>query len=137
MTKSVGAPTGHALAYSATSAQAASLVVDSGATVHMTQHRGLLHDFCPCKGWGVTGIDDRSLPIWGSGTMRVISSVDGVWRELEFPNSLYVQDMTVTLVSVPALTAAGASVSFTAHACEVSQQGELRLRATWTEQPTS
>ena len=102
------------------------LILDSGATSHMTSDLSLLHDVHPVKR-AVYMADGHIVHVTQAGTLRV----RGPHNTVAFGETLHVSTMTTTLLSVPRILASPShpAVAFSKQAATISINGRLSLRA--------
>jgi hypothetical protein len=83
----------------------AQLLLDSGASNHMTGDLRLLHDYKPYgHATRVKGISDSPLYAHGTGTVKIQHRASKGWVETEFRHVIYVEDMPYTLISLSTIT---------------------------------
>jgi transposase InsO family protein len=99
--------------------------VDSAATYHYCRHRDWFDSFTPLEGESVSLGDGRRVPILGQGDIsaRVPISATGSAEGL-LSNVQYVPDLTANLLSVPAMTAVGLSVTFQGRLCIIRNKSK-------------
>ena len=98
------------------------LIVDSGASHHMTHLREFLHGFEPVSADMpsiVFGAGGQTLPVAGMGTLIVTACGSDQCTQLALAKVLYVPDLTVNLVSLSAVTARGGTASFNNNSCYI------------------
>ena len=82
----------------------AEILMDSGATCHMTGDRSLLHDFQPRNDSlppEIYGATTGSLPVTGVGNLQLCSTLNGYPLDITIKNVLYVEGLAYTLLSLP------------------------------------
>ena len=99
---------------------AVSIIVDSGASHHMTPQRDLLSNFDAANSANPSAVivaSGQHLNVEGCGDIRLTSTADGRQQDVILKNALYVPSMDSSLLSVQAATAAGATVVFKHNRC--------------------
>lgn len=109
------------------------LILDSGATSHMTCVRSLLHHYTT----DLTGFpktirvaNAEEVPVKGRGTIKVLSTVANNVTEVCFKNVLHVPSLDVTLISLRRLDQQGVVAVFANDKCKLSKDGTEFLFAT-------
>ena len=106
-------------------------ILDSGATAHMTYDASIVRDARPPGPGDHSTIfvgDGEPLRVTAIGTMVVNSNTcDG---EVSFSNTLVVPELRQTLISIGALTAAGATGVISGGAIDIQHNGNTVLCAT-------
>jgi len=107
------------------------VLLDSGASQHMTFDRSLLSDFkpLPSEDGGVTLGDNSCMRAAGTGTLRVRYTGGSSPRLLEFRDVLYVPGLAYTLLSCGAMTAKGAVISISSAGLDAFLNGEKLFTA--------
>ena len=97
--------------------------VDSGASYHYCRHRDWFDTFTPVEGESVSLGDGRRVPILGQGDIsgRVPISASASASGL-LSNVQYAPALSANLLSVPAMTAGGLSVTFRGRLCTIRNQ---------------
>ncbi|OQR84382.1 hypothetical protein ACHHYP_13446, partial [Achlya hypogyna] len=102
------------------------LILDSGASSHMTGDLSLLHEVHPVQRT-VYMADGHTVQVTQAGTLRI----RGLHGTVSFANTLHVATMPKTLLSVARIVASPLSptVAFSTHDATISINGKLALRA--------
>lgn len=87
--------------------------IDSGASNHLTPHRAHLHDYRPfATPRELTAANNGALVALGSGTLKILSSVNGEERESEIRDVYYAPSVAAQLISFGKLEDQGWDVQF-------------------------
>ncbi|MCP4339240.1 MAG: DDE-type integrase/transposase/recombinase, partial [Desulfobulbaceae bacterium] len=106
------------------------IVIDSGATKHMSSQKERFVDYKELtEPQDVVLGNGDVVPAIGIGTLEINFQVGNGKRVLRLNNCLYVPDMNVTLFSVPATVEKGHEVIFRRDAACVMKDGKVILRA--------
>ena len=100
------------LVYSASSADSATVIVDSGATIHMMHDKSLFSSYVsgpPSVTHSVYTASGQSLPVAGYGTitLQITNARSGKKHTLDITDALHVPDLKENLLSVAALDRKG------------------------------
>ncbi|KAF0703123.1 hypothetical protein AaE_015536 [Aphanomyces astaci] len=108
----------------------AEVIVDSGATCHMTGDETILHDAIACKR-GVRLADGHPISVTTMGNVRMKSRDTG--RTVVFRNVLLVPSLTKTLISISRITdsADAASILFKKDYCNIRSRTHLSIVGKW------
>jgi hypothetical protein len=98
-------------------------IIDSGASIHMSMHKNILYNFRSSNGQSVTVSNGISIPIKGFGELAFqIADTTNKIHNIKLLTVAYVPDLTVNLISIPAITRAyNASAIFTENFCILSK----------------
>ncbi|RHZ00989.1 hypothetical protein DYB35_012343, partial [Aphanomyces astaci] len=104
----------------------AEVIVDSGATCHMTGDETILHDAIACKR-GVRLADGHPISVTTMGDVRMKSR--GTGRTVVFRNVLLVPSLTKTLISISRITDStdAASILFKKDYCNIRSRTHLSI----------
>lgn len=106
-------------------------IMDSGATQHITPHRGLLHNFREEEQeLSITFGNHQQAKVAGVGDTVLESCVNGVHNQIVLKGVLYVPGASANLFSVPRATSKGASIVFRQSKCLLVMNGETIAEAT-------
>lgn len=86
------------------------LIVDSGASVHLSGNKDILHDFKPMSPSGVQGISNQRMTATGTGNIRIKYMLGDEQIETVIHNVHYIAGVRHNLLSVPTLTDKGMTV---------------------------
>ena len=94
---------------------------DTGAIEHMTDRREWFSDFnsVPQGTWYVAVADDRKLPVRGTGTVKIIRTIDGQEKTGTLQGVLYIPDLRRNLFSIGLATEHGLSLTSKSGRCEL------------------
>lgn len=92
-------------------------IIDSGASMHMTNNRNIITDYNKKINMFVTIADGTQIPIEGIGIGRMSIISNGVRHNLTLPNIAFVPKLSINLISVRMLIANGAKVIFEKNKC--------------------
>lgn len=86
----------------------AQLLVDSGATDHMTGDIRLLHDYEPYSYvHTISGVAQTKMNATGTGTIKIESMIGGKVAQTSFKDVMHIEEMPFTLISLGKITSAG------------------------------
>ena len=108
------------------------IILDSGASHYMTPERKMLKDYQEGPGNGPSSIqvaNKSSIPVLGRGTLELNTWVKGKQHTVELKNVLHAPDLSLTLLSIPALLDDNAEVQFARNQCVVSFGGQPKMIA--------
>ena len=108
------------------------IVLDSGASHFMTPERKMLKDYQEGPGDGPSFIqvaNKSTIPVLGRGIMQLNTWVKGQQHTVELKNVLHAPDLSLTLLSIPALMDVNAEVQFARNQCIVSFDGQPKMIA--------
>lgn len=109
------------------------MLLDSGASNHMTPHRHLLHDYramAPGEREGISIGDKSKMPVCGIGTIVGDTLIDGKKFRASFGETLHVPGLAHTLLSVGMMTGRNATVRAEGDEMVVIKEGAERVMVT-------
>jgi hypothetical protein len=100
-----------------------SWIIDSGATIHMSMFKHILSNFRMSAGRSVVVSNGNSIPIEGFGEIAFqIPDTNNKIHNIKLTNVAYVPQLTVNLISVPAISKAfNANIIFNENSCILSK----------------
>ena len=107
------------------------ILLDSGASSHMTDQQWMLNNFTPFapnSRW-INGIGKSRVAVLGKGDIIVVAIVNGVSRKLTICDVLFAPSIGINLFSVGVATAAGAEIHFTQFQAFIERDGTLEMTA--------
>lgn len=112
--------TNYAAAFIASVSNSDAWYIDSGASMHMTKHKQLLHNETVPLVKTITVANDKSLPVESSGQLSLdICDDRGRSNKILFQNVLYVPELATNLLSVSQIVNHGGEVKFNNAGCVI------------------
>lgn len=100
-------------------------LIDSGASIHMTNNRNMLKNFLVVNDRFVTIANGSQIPIVGTGDVGIKLNSLSENKEITLRQVAFVPDLDINLLSVRKLTSSGANVIFTKQSCFVKENNNV------------
>ena len=102
------------------------LIIDSGATQHMTFEKSQLSDYGEFKQPSIVDLwNKRSILANGKGTYHVVADLGDWVQNISFRDVLYLPDFERNLLSIRAMVKLGAKVEFVNDECKITRNVKL------------